>query len=68
MQLEVINNFKKEKEKKIKTHKRVFSRVIAKQYLRDIKKNTLIYVDGNGYFRHAIDSRLITELLPKLYI
>lgn len=44
MQLRVIQQFKKEKEKKVKTHKRVFSRVIAKQYLRDIKNNTMNYV------------------------
>ena len=44
MQLKFIQQFKKEKEKKVKTHKRVFSRVIAKQYLRDIHTNTLKYV------------------------
>jgi hypothetical protein len=42
--MKVLEAFKKEKDKKIKTHKRVFSRVIAKQYLRDIKKNTINYV------------------------
>lgn len=42
--LKVIQQFKKEKDKKVKTHKRVFSRVIAKQYLKDIKTNTLNYV------------------------
>lgn len=68
MQLKVIQQFKKEKEKKVKTHKRVFSRVIAKQYLRDIKTNTLKYVEGNGFFRNAIDARLVSELMPKLYI
>lgn len=36
--MKVLEAFKKEKDKRIKTHKRVFSRVIAKQYLRDIKK------------------------------
>ncbi len=44
MQLKLIQQFKKEKEKKVKTHKRLFSRVIAKQYLRDIKTNTLKHV------------------------
>ena len=44
MQLKFIQQLKKEKEKKVKTHKRVFSRVIAKQYLRDINTNTLKYV------------------------
>ena len=42
--MKVLEAFKKEKDKNIKTHKRVFSRVIAKQYLRDIKKNTINYV------------------------
>ena len=68
MQLKFIQQFKKEKEKKVKTHKRVFSRVIAKQYLRDINTNTLKYVEGNGFFRNATDARLVSELMPKLYI
>ena len=63
-----IEEFRKEKDKKIKTHRRVFSRVIAKQFLRDIKPNTMNYVEGNGFFRNAIDFRLSSELLPKLYI
>jgi hypothetical protein len=39
---------------------------MSKQYLRDIKKNTLDYVEGNGFFRNPIETRLITELLPTL--
>lgn len=66
-QLKNIQLFKKEKEKKVKTHKKVFARVIAKQFLRDIKNNTIAYVEGNGFFRNAIESRLIAEVLPKFY-
>lgn len=51
----------------MKTHKKVFARVIAKQFLRDIKNNTLAFVEGNGFFRNAIESRLIAEVLPKFY-
>ena len=63
-----IEEFRKEKDKKIKTHRRVFSRVMAKQYLKDLKHNTMNYVEGNGFFRNAIDYKLSSELLPKLYI
>ena len=41
--------------------------MIAKQYLRDVKANTLKYVEGNGFFLNVIDSRLISDLMPKLY-
>ena len=53
-----IEEYRKEKDKKIRTHKRVFSRVIAKQFLRDIKQNSMNFVEGNGFFRNAIDYRL----------
>ena len=46
----------------------MFSRVLAKQYLRDIKLNTINFVEANGFFRNAIDYRLSSELLPTLYI
>jgi hypothetical protein len=68
IKLKNIQNFKKDKEKKGKTHKKVFARVISKQFLRDIKGNTLSYVEGNGFFKNSIDTRLIFEVLPKYYI
>ena len=68
IKLKNIQNFKKDKEKKGKTHKKVFARVISKQFLRDIKGNTLSYVEGNGFFKNSIDTRLISEVLPKYYI
>jgi len=68
IQLKNIQNFKKDKDKKVKTHKKVFARVISKQFLRDIKGNTLSYVEGNGFFKNSIDTRLISEVLPKYYI
>ena len=68
IQLKNIQNFKKDKDKKVKTHKKVFARVIAKQFLRDIKGNTLSYVEGNGFFKNSIDTRLISEVLPIYYI
>ncbi len=52
----------------MKTHKKVFARVVAKQFLRDIKQNTISYVEGNGFFRNVIDTRLISEVLPKFYL
>lgn len=42
--LKNIQGFKKEKQKKVKTHKKVFARVLAKQFLKDIKQNTLSFV------------------------
>lgn len=36
-----IEQYKKEKEKKVKTHKRLFSRVLAKDYLKLISANAL---------------------------
>ena len=63
-----IEDFRKEKDRKIKTHRRVFSRVMAKQYFSHLRQNTMNYVEGNGFFRNAIDYRLSSELLPQLYI
>lgn len=51
----------------MKTHKKVFARVLAKQFLKDIKPNTLSYVEGNGFFRNIIDIKLISDVLPKYY-
>lgn len=68
IKMRVLENFKKEKESKVKTHRRIFSRVIAKQYLRNIKNNTMNYVEGNGFFRNVIDFRLSSELMPDLYL
>lgn len=36
-----IEKYKKEKDKKIKTHKRIFSRVLAKDFLKRLEQNTL---------------------------
>jgi hypothetical protein len=66
--MKMIEQFKKDKDRKIKTHRRVFSRVIAKQFLRDLKQNTINFVEGNGFFRNGINYRLSSELLPKLYV
>ena len=65
--MKMLDQYRKEKDKKIKIHRRVFSRVIAKQFLRDIKINTMNYVEGNGFFRNEIDYRLSSELLPGMY-
>ena len=46
------------------THKKVFSRVLAKQFLRDVKGNTLNYVEGNGFFRNRTHSTLCTRCSP----
>lgn len=67
IQMKMLDQYRKEKDKKIKIHRRVFSRVIAKQFLRDIKINTMNYVEGNGFFRNEIDYRLSSELLPGMY-
>jgi hypothetical protein len=45
----------------------VFARVLAKQFLKDIKQNTISFVEGNGFFRNIIDVKLITDVLPKYY-
>lgn len=65
--MKMLDQYRKEKDKKIKIHRRVFSRVIAKQFLRDIKVNTMNFVEGNGFFRNEIDYRLSSELLPGMY-
>jgi hypothetical protein len=65
--MKMLDQYRKEKDKKIKIHRRVFSRVIAKQFLRDIRINTMNYVEGNGFFRNEIDYRLSSELLPGMY-
>ena len=49
------------------THKKVFSRVLAKQFLRDVKGNTLNYVEGNGFFRNRTHSTLVHQVLPGMY-
>jgi hypothetical protein len=67
IQMKMLDQYRKEKDKKIKIHRRVFSRVIAKQFLRDIRINTMNYVEGNGFFRNEIDYRLSSELLPGMY-
>lgn len=63
-----LDQLRKEKDRKIKTHRRVFSRVIAKKYLVDLKRNTMNYVEASGFFVNEIDYRLSAELLPKLLI
>ena len=63
-----LDQFRKEKDRKIKTHRRVFSRVIAKKYLGDLKRNTMNYVEASGFFVNEIVYRLSAELLPKLLI
>ena len=63
----MLEQYRKEKDKKIKIHRRVFSRVIAKQFLRDLKPNTMKFIEGNGFFRNALDYRLSSELLPGMY-
>ena len=50
---------------KDQTHQKLFSRVMAKQYLRDVKPNTLSQVEGQGCFKNQIDSGLIERVLPK---
>lgn len=50
--MKLLDQYRKDKDKKIKIHRRVFSRVIAKQFLRDLKPNTMNFVEGNGFFRN----------------
>jgi Lhr-like helicase len=54
-----IDKFRKEKDKQIKTHKRLFSRVLAKEFLKNIKHNTLEIVDRNGFFRNPLDIKIM---------
>lgn len=35
--------------------------------MRDIKKNTLNHVEGQGFFRNPLDADLIEKVLPKFY-
>ena len=53
--------------KKTRTHQKLFSRVLAKNYFRDIKSNTMKFVEGQGFFRKEVDSALIEKLLPQFY-
>lgn len=62
-----MEGFKKQKQKKIQSHQRLFSRVIGKNYLKDLRKNTINYVEGQGFFRKEIDNQLVEKLLPTLY-
>ena len=40
---------------------------MAKQYLRDIRPNTLAHVEGQGFFKNKIEADLIEKILPKFY-
>lgn len=48
-------------------HRRLFSRVIAKQFLSHIKTNTLAIMENQGFFRNAIEENIVTSVLPHLY-
>lgn len=63
-----MENYRKERQKKVHTHQRIFSRVLAKNYLRDLGSNTVSYVEGQGFFRDEIDKQLVEQFLPGLYV
>ena len=62
-----LENYRKERHKKVHTHQRIFSRVLAKKYLTNLRPNTLGYVEGQGFFRNVIDKQLVEQFLPGLY-
>ena len=41
--------------------------MLAKQFLRDVKPNTLSYVEGNGFFRNRTHCTLVDQVLPGMY-
>ncbi len=51
--------FRKEKDKKVKTHKRIFSRVLAKDFLKNINQSAINIVERNGFFRNPLDIKIM---------
>ena len=59
IQAKRLENYRKERQKKVHTHQRIFSRVLAKNYLQSIKSNALNYVEGQGFFKDQIGQQLV---------
>lgn len=54
-----MEGLRREKQKKILSHQRLFARVIGKSYLRELGKNTMELVEGQGFFRNEIDNQIL---------
>ena len=58
---------RQKKEVQRNCHKRLVSRVAAKQFMKFIKPNAMAITEANGIFRDAVESKFIEHLLPMLY-
>ena len=44
----------------------MFSRVLAKDFLKHLEENTLAIVERNGFFRNPLDIRIMNDV-PSIY-
>lgn len=62
-----MESYKKERQRKVQTHQKVFARIMAKEFLRDAKMHAMECVSGQGYCQDPLDERVLRELLPGFY-
>ena len=65
-----FENKQKEHEKKLKainTHQHMVSRVFAKNFLRDLQKDSLVILENQGYFVDESIKEVKEEFMPWLY-
>ena len=55
------------KEKKKQTHRRLFSRVISKQFCSKLRENSILRVENQGFFTNVIEENIIRDVVPKFY-
>eukprot|EP00831_Metopus_contortus_P015780 TRINITY_DN16564_c0_g1_i6.p1 TRINITY_DN16564_c0_g1~~TRINITY_DN16564_c0_g1_i6.p1 ORF type:complete len:206 (-),score=56.78 TRINITY_DN16564_c0_g1_i6:13-630(-) len=49
------------------THKKVFARVLAKDYIKNLRSNALKTLEDQGVFRHPFDSAMYSHVVPWIY-
>lgn len=59
--------FKKIRDQNVYTQKKLVGRVLSKQYLRNLHRNTNAILEEQGFFREPLEFDLYNNLLPWIY-
>ena len=59
--------YRKATEQECFAQKKVIGRIISKHYLKNIKENTDLVLEHEGFFRHPLEIDLYEKFVPWLY-
>ena len=59
--------YKKSNDQEAFAQKKLISRILSKQYLKNLKQNTNLVLEQQGFFREPLETELFEVYTPWLY-